>query len=196
MELGSPMSKEVIKEQIKKNIKPEAEKVIKSYQVNLQKLRSSRANPAILDGVIVDYYGTPSPLKQVAQVTVPEARVLQIQPFDRSLLAVIERSIINSNIGITPSNDGIFIRIPFPALTEDKRKQIVKDLKKITEDHKVQIRNIRRDQLDIVKLAEKDKKISEDDVKKLGQDIQHEIDNHINQIDKISADKEKEILAV
>lgn len=171
-------------------------KSIKSLQGQLTKVRTGRASASVLDGVVVDYYGSPTPIKQVGQISTPEARLLQIQPFDKTLISEIEKSIINANLGLNPSNDGNFIRIQFPALTEDKRKDLVKQVKKMGEDSKIAIRNARRDQNDAVKKAEKAKEITEDDVKKFSEDIQKITDKFIKEVDEIIAIKEKELLTV
>lgn len=171
-------------------------KAIKSLQRDLMKVRTGRANANILDGVNVDYYGSPTPIKQVGQISTPEARLLQIQPFDKTILGEIEKSIINANLGLTPSNDGNFIRIQFPALTEEKRKDLVKDVKKMGEEAKISIRNARRDQNEVVKKAEKNKEITEDDLKKFQDDIQKVTDKFTAEVDKIVEAKEKELLTV
>ena len=171
-------------------------KSIKSLQSQLTKVRTGRASANVLDGVMVDYYGSPTPVKQVGQISTPEARLLQIQPFDKSLISEIEKSIINANLGLTPSNDGNIIRIKFPTLTEDKRKDLVKQVKKLGEDAKVAIRNLRRDQNDKVKKAEKAKDITEDDVKKFTDSIQKVTDKFIKDVDDVVAVKEKELLTV
>ena len=171
-------------------------KSIKSLQSNLSKVRTGRASASVLDGVNVDYYGTPTPIKQVGQISTPEARLLQIQPFDKSIISEIEKSIINANLGLNPSNDGNFIRIQFPTLTEDKRKDLVKQVKKLGEDSKIAIRNLRRDQNDRVKKAEKSKEITEDDVKKFSDDIQKVTDKFIKEVDDVVSVKEKELLTV
>ena len=157
-------------DQVKKSLNEQMDKTIKSLQNNLSKVRTGRASPTVLDGIQVDFYGTMSPLKQVGQISTPEARLLQIQPFDKSMLPKIEKAIFDANIGVTPNNGGNVIRIPFPALTEDKRKDLVKEVKKIGEDTKVAIRNIRREQNDKVKKGEKDKVVSEDESKKYMKD--------------------------
>jgi ribosome recycling factor len=172
------------------------DKTIKSLQNNLSKVRTGRASPTVLDGIQVDFYGTMSPLKQVGQISTPEARLLQIQPFDKSMLPKIEKAIFDANIGVTPNNDGNVIRIPFPALTEDKRKDLVKEVKKIGEDTKVAIRNIRREQNDKVKKGEKDKVVSEDESKKYQTEIQTITDNFTKEVDKLIASKEKELMTV
>jgi ribosome recycling factor len=171
-------------------------KSIKSLQSQLTKVRTGRASANVLDGIVVDYYGSPTPIKQVGQISTPEARLLQIQPFDKTLISEIEKSIINANLGLNPSNDGNFIRIQFPALTEDKRKDLVKQVKKLGEDGKIAIRNARRDQNDIVKKAEKAKEITEDDVKKFSEDIQKITDKFIKEVDDLIVIKEKELLTV
>lgn len=183
-----------------KTIKPvlddQMNKALKSLQNQMGKVRTGRATPAVLDGIMADYYGTPTPIKNLGQISTPEARLLQIQPFDKTAIAAIEKGILAANIGLTPGNDGTFIRIQFPALTEDKRKALVKDVKKLGEDAKVAVRNIRREQNDKVKAAEKDKKVSEDESKKIQDEIQKVTDNFIKEVDKIVDAKEKELLTV
>jgi ribosome recycling factor len=183
-----------------KELKPILEdhmnKAIKSLQNQMSKVRTGRATASVLDGISADYYGTPTPVKNLGQVSTPEARLLQIQPFDKSAIPAIEKAILAANIGLTPGNDGNFIRIQFPALTEEKRKAFVKDVKKIGEDTKVAIRNIRRDQNEKVKSSEKDKKISEDESKKIQEEIQKITDNFIKEVDKVVEAKEKELLTV
>ncbi len=182
--------------EVKKSLNDQMDKTIKSLQNNLSKVRTGRASPTVLDGIQVDFYGTMSPLKQVGQISTPEARLLQIQPFDKSLLPKIEKAIYDANIGVTPNNDGNVIRLAFPALTEDKRKDLVKEVKKIGEDSKVAIRNIRRDQNEKVKKAEKDKVISEDESKKYQTEIQTITDNFTKEVDKVIGAKEKELMTV
>lgn len=171
-------------------------KAIKSLQNQMSKVRTGRATAAVLDGINADYYGSATPIKNLGQISTPEARLLQIQPFDKTAIPAIEKAILAANIGLTPGNDGNFIRIQFPALTEDKRKTFVKDVKKMGEDAKVAIRNIRRDQNDKVKSAEKDKKVSEDESKKIQDEIQKITDNFIKEVDKVVEAKEKELLTV
>ncbi len=182
--------------EIKNTLNDSMTKSIKSLQGQLTKVRTGRANANVLDGVTVDYYGSPTPLKQVGQISTPEARLLQIQPFDKSIISEIEKSIINANLGLNPSNDGNFIRIQFPALTEEKRKDLVKQVKKMGEDAKIAIRNVRRDQNDLVKKAEKAKEITEDDVKKYQDEIQKVTDKFVKDVDDLIAVKEKELLTV
>ncbi len=159
-------------------------------------IRAGRANPAVLDKVKVDYYGTPTPVNQLAAVSVAEARVLTIQPWDISVLRPIEKAIQTSDIGINPQNDGKMIRLIFPPLTEDRRKEIVKDVQKISEDTKVQIRNVRRDTIEKLKAMKKGGELTEDDLKLGEKKTQELTDKFTKQIDKLSADKQKEILEI
>ena len=157
-------------------------------------IRAGRANPNVLDKVKVDYYGTPTPVNQVATVSVPEARIITIQPWDASILNDIMKAIQVSDIGINPQNDGKMLRLAFPPLTEDRRKEIVKDVAKIGEDTKVQIRNVRRDAIDDLKKMKKDGEITEDDQKSGEKKVQDLTDKYIKKTDSISADKQKEIM--
>ena len=182
--------------EIKDKLEESMNKSVKSLQNQLLKVRTGRASASILDSVNVDYYGSPTPVKGVGQISTPEARLLQIQPFDKSIIPDIEKAIINANLGLNPSNDGNLIRIQFPALTEDKRKELVKQVKKLGEDSKIAIRNARRDQNEVVKKAEKAKDITEDDVKKFLDDIQKVTDKFIKEVDSIISAKEKELLTV
>ncbi len=172
------------------------EKSINSLKNNLSKVRTGRASATVLDGVSVDYYGAATPIAQVGNISTPEARLLQIQPFDKTMISDIEKAILGANLGLTPSNDGNLIRIPFPALTEERRKDQVKDIKKLGEDAKIAIRNARRDQNDVVKKAEKSKEISEDDSKKFQDEIQKVTDKFVSKVDELMEAKEKEILSV
>jgi len=182
--------------EIKSVLEDSMNKSIDSLKYQLTRVRTGRASSNVLDGVNVDYYGSPTPVNQVGQVSTPEARLLQIQPFDKTMISEIEKAIINSNLGLTPSNDGNLIRIPFPALTEERRKDLVKEVKKHGEDAKIAIRNARRDQNDVVKKAEKDKDVSEDDSKKFQAEIQTITDKYVKQVDSIIEVKEKELLEV
>lgn len=159
-------------------------------------IRAGRANPRLLDKIRVDYYGQPSPIQNVANVSVPEARVIQIQPWESRLIKEIEKAIIASDLGLTPSNDGKVIRLVFPELTEERRKEIVKDVKKRAENCKVAIRNIRRDANDAIKKMSKANEISEDEVKDLEDEIQKLTDKFIDKIDKLMEEKSKEVLTV
>lgn len=171
-------------------------KVLETLKYQLTKVRTGRASATVLDGIMVDYYGTPTPLKQVGQVSTPEARLLQIQPFDKTMISAIEKAILGANIGLTPSNDGNLVRIPFPQVTEERRKEQVKEVKKIGEDAKVSVRNLRRDQNELVKKSEKSKEVSEDESKKLQAEIQNITDKFIKDIDTVIGQKEKEIMTV
>jgi ribosome recycling factor len=159
-------------------------------------IRAGRANPHILDKLRVEYYGTPTPFQQVANVSVPEARMIQIQPWESSLLKEIEKAILVSDLGLTPTNDGKVIRIVFPELTEDRRKELVKDIKKKGENAKVAVRNVRRDANDAIKKNAKANDMSEDEVKKLEDDIQKLTDKYVAEIDKMIDSKSKEIMTV
>ena len=162
----------------------------------LATIRAGRANPHVLDRITVDYYGTPTPIQQVGTVSVPEARLIQIQPWDKSMLKEIEKAINLSELGINPVNDGTVIRLVFPELTEERRKELTKDVKKKGEAAKIAIRNIRRDAIDTAKKQEKSKEITEDDLKVLEKDIQTITDNAVKEADKMAAEKEKELLDV
>ena len=183
-------------DEIKKTLNTQMSKSIESLKYQLTKVRTGRASANVLDGVSVDYYGSPTPVSQVGQISTPEARLLQIQPFDKTMIAAIEKAIFGANLGLTPSNDGNLIRIPFPALTEERRKEQVKDVKKFGEEAKIAIRNSRRDQNEIVKKAEKDKEIGEDDSKKFQADIQAVTDKFVKEVDAIVDAKEKEMLTL
>ncbi len=183
-------------EEIKETANSKMEKALENLKAQLSKVRTGRASASVLDGVMVDYYGTPTPVKQVGNISTPEARLLQIQPFDKSLIAAIEKAILGANLGVTPSNDGNLIRIPFPALTEERRKEQVKEIKKIGEDARIAIRNVRRDQNDLIKKAEKAKEISEDESKKFQNEVQIITDKFIKQVDEIISNKEQELLTL
>lgn len=159
-------------------------------------IRAGRANPAVLDKVKVDYYGAPTPVNQLAAVSVTEARTLTIQPWDTSVLRQIEKAIQTSDIGINPMNDGKIIRLVFPPLTEDRRKEIVKDVQKIAEETKVQVRNVRRDVIDKLKTMKKSGELTEDDLKQGEKKAQDLTDKFTKEIDSISAAKQKEILEI
>ena len=159
-------------------------------------IRAGRANPHVLDKLKVDYYGTPTPIQQVGNISVPEPRMLQIQPWEKSLIKAIEKAIMTSDLGINPSNDGTVIRLVFPELTEERRKDLVKDIKKKGEAAKVAIRNIRRDANDVFKKQNKANEISEDDMKDLETKTQKMTDKYIADIDKAVDEKSKEIMTV
>jgi len=179
-----------------KEMKDKMDKAIDVFHRELAKLRTGRASLSILDGVRVDYYGTPTPINQLATMSVPESRLITIQPWDASVLADIEKAIMNSDLGLTPTNDGKLIRISIPQLTEERRKDIVKVAKKVAEECKIAIRNNRRDANESIKKVEKDKAISQDDLKKAQTQIQEITDKYIAKIDDILKHKEKEIMEV
>ena len=175
------------------------EKMTKSYDAMIREftaIRAGRANPHVLDKLKVDYYGTPTPIQQVGNISVPEPRMLQIQPWEKSLIKAIEKAIMTSDLGITPSNDGTVIRLVFPELTEERRKDLVKDIKKKGEATKVAIRNIRRDANEVFKKQNKANEISEDDMKDLEPKTQKMTDKYIADIDKAVDEKSKEIMTV
>ena len=175
------------------------EKMIKSISVfeeNLSEIRAGRANPAILNKITIDYYGTPTPINQVAGISVPEARMIVIQPWDASILKEIEKEILKSDIGINPNNDGKVIRLVFPELNEERRKEIVKDIRKMAEEAKVAIRSIRRYAIDEAKTMQKNSEISEDDLKLAEDKIQKLTDKYVDEIDTILEKKEKEVMSI
>ncbi|MDE5852623.1 MAG: ribosome recycling factor [Oscillospiraceae bacterium] len=159
-------------------------------------IRAGRANPAILNKIMVDYYDTPTPINQMAAVSISEARILVISPWDLTTLSMIERAIQQSDIGINPTNDGKVLRLAFPQLTEERRKEIVKEINKIKEESKISVRNIRRDAMDKLKALKKDGKISEDEIKDQEDEVQNLVNKFCKEIDSISAAKEKEVLEI
>ena len=178
------------------NLKERMGKTINNFAEKLAEVRAGRANPAILNKVKIDYYGTPTPINQVAGISVPEARLIVIQPWDMNALKEIERAILASDIGITPNNDGKVIRLNFPELNEERRKEIVKDIKKMAEEAKVAVRAVRRDGLDEFKAKQKNAEITEDDLKVAEEQIQKLTDKYVEEIDKKMETKEKEIMTV
>ncbi len=178
------------------NIEERMKKTINIYEENLSEIRAGRANPAILNKITVDYYGTATPINQMAGISVPEARLIVIQPWDMSVLKEIERAILASDIGITPNNDGKVIRLNFPELNEERRKELVKDIRKMSEESKVAVRSVRRDGIDEFKKMQKESIITEDDLKQAEDQIQKLTDKYVEQIDKITENKEKEIMTV
>ena len=177
-------------------IEEKMKKTISVFEENLAEVRAGRANPNILNKVTVDYYGVPTPINQMAGVSVPEPRMIVIQPWDMSMLKEIEKAINLAELGINPMNDGKVIRLTFPELTEERRKSLVKDIRKIAEEAKVAIRAIRRDGIDEAKAKQKSSEITEDELKSAETEIQKITDKYIDEIDKILADKEKEIMSV
>ena len=171
-------------------------KRVDHLEVEYREIRAGRANPNILDRITVDYYGAPTPINAVAAVSVTEARTLTIQPWDATVLRAIERAIQSSDIGINPQNDGKIIRLIFPPLTEDRRKDIVKDVSKMAEAKKVHIRNIRRDTIEDFKKMKKSGDITEDDLKKMEKKVQELTDKYIKQIDQLCESKQKEVMSI
>ena len=180
-------------------IKKADEKMTKSVERlkgEFASIRAGRANPAVLDKVVVDYYGVPTPINQMAAVSVAEARILVIQPWDISTLKAIEKAIMTSDIGITPTNDGKVIRLVFPQPTEEKRKELCKEIKKYGEETKVAVRSVRRDALEALKTSKKDGEITEDDLKDLEKEVQNITDKHCKNVDNLVSEKEKEIMSI
>lgn len=184
---------------MKLDVKPFEEKMkksIESYKLELDTVRAGRANARILDRITVDYYGTPTPINQLGTISVPDARTLVIQPWDSTILKEIEKSILASDIGITPANDGKIIRLVFPQLTEERRKELKKQVSKLGEEAKVAIRNIRRDAMDKAKDMKKNSEMTEDEQKASEKTVQDLTDKYIKEIDVITASKEKEIMEI
>lgn len=176
--------------------KEKMEKTLKVLGSDFAAIRAGRANPAVLDRIMVDYYGTPTPINQMAAISVQDARVLVIQPWDKSSLKSIEKAIQASDLGINPANDGSVIRLAFPQLTEERRKELCKEIKKMGEESKVAVRAIRRDANDKIKAMKKDGELTEDDVKQFDKDIQKLTDKYVESVDGAVSVKEKEILSI
>lgn len=172
------------------------EKSVDSFKNELSKIRTGRASISLLDGIHVDAYGSSLPINQVGTLTIPESRMIAIQPWDVQMVPAIEKAILKSDIGLTPMSDGKVIRLNIPQLTEERRRDLVKQVKKIAEEFRVAVRNIRREAIDILKKQKKDKEISEDDLFKLQDEAQTETDSYIKQIDEATASKEKEVMEV
>ncbi|HTG81126.1 MAG TPA: ribosome recycling factor [Geobacteraceae bacterium] len=185
------MTKDVIK-----NMGAHMDKTVDALRKEYQKVRTGRASTGLLDEIRVDYYGTPTPINQLATLAVPEPRTITLQPWEAKQIPAIEKAILNANLGLTPSNDGKVIRLNLPPLTEERRKEIVKQLRKMAEDAKVALRNIRRDSIDELKRLEKDKKITEDELKRAEKDVQDVTNGHVAKIDEVLAHKEKEVMEV
>jgi ribosome recycling factor len=182
--------------EIRKKTTERMSSALEVLKKELASIRTGRASLALVDGIAVDYYGTPTPLPQVASLSVPESRQIAIQPWEKNLIPLIEKAIMKSDLGLTPTNDGKVIRINIPILTEERRKQLVKVVRKRAEESKVAVRNIRRDSNDELKKLEKEKHVSEDDVKKEQEEIQKITDTFIKKVDEILEHKEKEIMEV
>ena len=172
------------------------EKSLRSLRAELQRVRTGRASTALLDGIQVDYYGTPTPLNQLANLTTPDPRLIVISPYDKSVMQAVEKAILTSDLGLTPSNDGKVVRIPIPPLTEERRKELVKHVHRLAEDHKVGIREARRDAISMLKDLESEGSIPQDDRRQAEKKVQDLTDDYVKKIEDISAKKEEEILQV
>jgi ribosome recycling factor len=171
-------------------------KSLEAFKRDLGKVRTGRASLSLLDDVRVDYYGTPTPLNQVGTMAVPEPRMITLQPWEKNLIPEIERAILKADLGLNPASDGQLVRLAFPPLTEERRKEMVKQVKRMGEDAKVAVRNARRDANDTLKKLEKDKEISEDDLKRGEREIQELTDDFVSRIDEVIADKEKDLMEI
>jgi len=176
--------------------KGDMDKAIRSLRIELQKVRTGRANPALLDGIQVDYYGTPTALNQLANVSVPDPRLIVVSPYDKGSIQAVEKAIQAAGLGLTPSNDGKLVRVPIPPLTEERRKELVKHVHKVAEQHKVGVREARRDGLALLKDAQKDGGISDDERHRAEKKVQDLTDEYTGTIDAMSAQKEKEVMEV
>lgn len=183
-----------MKDEVLQTMKSKMEKAIQAYQKELNRLRTGRATPAVLDGIRVDYYGTPTPIQQTASITIPESRLITIQPWDKTMIEPIEKAIQKANLGLSPTNDGKVIRIAIPPLTEERRKELVKIVRKMAEECKITIRNIRREANESLKKFEREKKLSEDDLHRASEEVQKITDAQIEQVDRILEAKQKEIM--
>ncbi len=172
------------------------EKSVEAFKLELSKVRTGRASLGLLDDITVSAYGSQMPLNQVGSLTIPESRTIAIQPWDPQMLPAIEKAILKSDIGLTPASDGKTIRLNIPQLTEERRRDLVKQVKKVSEEYRVAVRNIRRDAIDVMKKQKKEKEISEDDLFKLQDEAQRETDAYMKKIDEITASKEKEVMEV
>jgi ribosome recycling factor len=178
------------------HLKGRMDKAVDDFRKAMASVRTGRASVHMLDGVQIDYYGTQMPLNQIAQVHAPEAQLITVQPFDPSSLPTIEKAIRGADLGLNPMNDGKIIRVPVPALTEERRREMVKHLHKVLEEHRTAVRNIRRDGNELVKKAAKDKKITEDEEKRALEDIQKLTDDEIKKMEELSKGKEKEVMSL
>ncbi len=183
-------------EQLHKDTESRMQKAIQATQQELASIRTGRANAQLLDRIMVDYYGTPTPLRQMSNISTPDGQTLTIQPYDKSILGEIEKAIAKSDLGLNPNNDGSVIRLTIPPLTEDRRKELVKLVKKYGEEGKVAIRNVRRDAADAMKKLEKEENLPEDEIKRQLDEIQKLTDRYVGQLDKVVSEKEQEILTI
>ena len=183
-------------DEVIEDLRKEMERTLTALRKDLTRTRTGRASTALLEGITVDYYGTRTPLNQLAGLAAPEPRLLVIQPYDKSALAQIERAILQSGLGLVPVNDGKILRVPIPELTEERRRELVKHIRKVGEDYRVSIRNHRRDALDLLKSLEKDKEITEDDVRKATEKVQEITKTYTEKVDQVLKVKEEEIMEV
>lgn len=183
-------------EEIHSEMKASMDKSVEAFQKDLKRIRTGRASLALLDGLMVDYYGTPTPVNQLATLSIPEARQIFIQPWDSQAVPDIEKAILKSELGLTPSNDGKVVRINIPPLTAERRRELVKVVKKMGEEYKVQVRNHRRDANEMLKELKKDKQIAEDDLHKAQDRVQKTTDELISRVDKVMSEKEAEIMEI
>lgn len=172
------------------------QKTIESVKKDFTKIRTGKANPSVLNGVMVEYYGSPMPINQIASVSAPEPQLIVVKPYDKSILKGIEKAIQTANLGFNPANDGEVVRIAVPRLTEQTRKELAKEAKKVAEENKVAVRNIRRDGMDQLKKLEKDSLITEDELKRRSEELQKLTDKYIENIDKLAKEKEQDIMAI
>ncbi|SEA07533.1 ribosome recycling factor [Desulfuromusa kysingii] len=185
------MVKEILKE-----TRTAMDKAVKSLKKDMTKIRTGRASISLLDDVKVEYYGVPTPLSQVATLSVPEARMITVQPWEKNLISEIEKALFKADLGLTPSSDGVLIRLPVPALTEERRREMVKIIKRMAEDAKISVRNARRDANENLKMLEKEKEITEDDLKRSEKDVQQITDEFVNTVDSIVQNKEQEVMEI
>ena len=183
-------------ELIRDEAKESMDKALRGLRAELQKIRTGRASTALLDGIHIDYYGTPTPLNQLANLTTPDPRLIVISPYDKSVMQAVEKSILASDLGLTPSNDGKVVRIPIPSLTEERRKELVKHVHRLAEDHKVGIREARRDALSMLKDMESEGSLPQDDRRHEEKRIQSLTDDFVKQVDSMTAQKEEDVLQV
>ena len=183
-------------DEVIEDLRKEMDRTVGALRKDLTRTRTGRATTALLEGITVDYYGTRTPLNQLAGLSAPEPRLLVIQPYDKSALAQIERAILQSDLGLVPVNDGKILRVPIPELTEERRRELVKHVRKLAEDYRVSMRNHRRDAIDLLKSLEKDKEITEDDVRKANEKIQEITKTYTEKIDHVLKAKEEEIMEV
>lgn len=183
-------------EDVLSNLREEMEGTVAALRRDLARTRTGRASTALLEGIVVDYYGAKTPLNQLASIAVPESRLLVVQPFDRSVISDVERAILQSDLGLVPMNDGKIIRVPIPELTEERRKELVKHLRKLAEDYRVSLRNHRRDAIDMLKAMEKDKDITEDDLHRGQEKIQEVTKDYSEKLEKVLKAKEDEVMEV